>query len=807
MKRRGYLPDEGQSPERGLEVLTQSSPISFDLQSLSGAHDYILRTAPITNVTVTISLEKLLDYSEETHHELLNLGAKSLDVPAHILHQLSFDFRSHRRHHRARPRPQPQPQPLSQLPQQTEFHPHKRLRLDTSDPMPVPYSDSPARQADHEKPLLSGQPGGQNEESPSIQSGWSSSRIADCLASFAICPPYTTSYETAYQPLPTSEAYCYGQSRPALDNGVVSLQPQSQLPPNPAALAAGQPDMFPCDDPSMMAHYLPTYPPMQPTQAPGMQPTTSREGMAYPTTSAIDRYPGNNEANRAVTGLGIQDQISPLAAPVGPSPMPTPYPVDGGSPAFGQYNGFASLPGAPFNPQDRYPIKVEQDAMDAYGRPLSYDLFQHQKTLPAKRGPFKDNEQRLATARTRKKGSCIRCRMQRIRCVEDEDEGGGPCIPCRKITSNSRIYRLNCLRWKITDVKLFKPGQVKGLEWTLRWKDSVVDDIGSWASSESRFIYVTEGYTGRGVKLQVRRFQPQQGDRLERSWYSNGQKRTKEIPAFAIVDMDAAKKSFDDYIKNGLVACCERILGSPGELLYRTYSLALKAMQDPTTSKVERDLLTTTLDLWMSVRLTTKSFEIIGNETLGMNRQEFEDDSNPLKGKIPLPPVMGAQIDSILIHQVQPQLRRTTLEELQKMTQEKKQKTWLITYLVTFILLHNIALITRHDAEYAKKHGMKGRWARECNVKEYNLGANTLLAYFHYCNKGIYPFSSECRDQDLQTLAELDDDAIELVKFTRDYVLKQKEPWAMLLANEKYEDEYYYVSQLFEQNWQPRTMV
>ena len=41
------------------------------------------------------------------------------------------------------------------------------------------------------------------------------------------------------------------------------------------------------------------------------------------------------------------------------------------------------------------------------------------------------------------------------------------------------------------------------------------------------------------------------------------------------------------------------------------------------------------------------------------------------------------------------------------MTQEKKQKTWLTTYLVTFILLHNIALITKHDAEYAKKHGMR----------------------------------------------------------------------------------------------------
>ncbi len=37
---------------------------------------------------------------------------------------------------------------------------------------------------------------------------------------------------------------------------------------------------------------------------------------------------------------------------------------------------------------------------------------------------------------------------------------------------------------------------------------------------------------------------------------------------------------------------------------------------------------------------------------------------------------------------------------------DRKTKTWLTQYLVVFILLHNIALITKHDADYARKHGM-----------------------------------------------------------------------------------------------------
>lgn len=49
-------------------------------------------------------------------------------------------------------------------------------------------------------------------------------------------------------------------------------------------------------------------------------------------------------------------------------------------------------------------------------------------------------------------------------------------------------------------------------------------------------------------------------------------------------------------------------------------------------------------------------------------------------------------------------------------------------------------------------------------------GANILLAYFHYCNRGTYPFSDECKDSDLQNLAELNGDAIEFVKWTRKQV-------------------------------------
>jgi hypothetical protein len=260
------------------------------------------------------------------------------------------------------------------------------------------------------------------------------------------------------------------------------------------------------------------------------------------------------------------------------------------------------------------------------------------------------------------------------------------------------------------DVKLFKPGQVQGHEWTDRWKDRVADTIQTWQTNDRRTIRVTEGYTGNFLEFQVRRFTPQEGDKLTRTWVTNGVSKSVEIPPYAIIDMEVAKAALEEYIETGAVNCCRGMLGGEEDFLWRTYSYAIRRMDDPLVPERERELLKTSLKLWMSIRLTTKSFEIVGQDILGMNRDIINDKSNPLHGKIPLPPVMGAQIDSVLIHKIQPELRRKTLEELQRMTQDKKLRSWMTTYLVSFILLHNIGLITKHDAEYARKHGMKVRF-------------------------------------------------------------------------------------------------
>jgi hypothetical protein len=73
-----------------------------------------------------------------------------------------------------------------------------------------------------------------------------------------------------------------------------------------------------------------------------------------------------------------------------------------------------------------------------------------------------------------------------------------------------KISKLSCLRYKITDIKLFKSGQAPGLEWTSRWSPTSLKDISTWESEGVKTIQVTEGSLDPLI-LKVRTFMPTEG--------------------------------------------------------------------------------------------------------------------------------------------------------------------------------------------------------------------------------------------------------------------------------------------------------
>ncbi|GAW18223.1 hypothetical protein ANO14919_076970 [Xylariales sp. No.14919] len=583
-----------------------------------------------------------------------------------------------------------------------------------------------------------------------------------------------------YTSIPAASPYGYTETRPYIDN---KPQPSHSMP---STLPPVSPNLFASEGPILTQQMFPNYPVLQPDRSMTIQPSTSREGMVYP---------------GPVFSQGYSEPPGPHpSSPISPSNQIT------GVQAFATPSS-----GGPEGPRRQYSnnqayghTEVDRAPIHAPSRELDF-VPSSQKPPPARRGPFRNQHDRERTAETRRIGSCIRCRMQRIRCETNPDDKAGTCLTCLRV-SNVKVWRMPCLRYKITDVRLFKPGPVKGHEWTRRWVEGVPDDISHWASTETRKVRVTEGYTKDAVELRVRQFVPQDGDSLERSWVHDGVKKRVIIPAYAIVNLEEAKSAYSSYISCSFVECCKKILFGKDKLLWATYGAALRVTRDPMAGDKEKELLKKALQLWMAVRMTTKSTVIVGEETLGMT-PDIMDDTSPLRGKIPLPPVMGAQIELVLIHQIQSNLRREMLENLQTITQANKQGTWFTTYLITFILLHNVALLCQHDASYARKHGMKSRFAREDMVREYQLGANILLAYFHYCNKGIHPFSTECKEQDLTTLAALNEQRAQFIRQTKAHIEKHRKSWQKIRDSHDYENDFYYISQLFEENWMPQPTI
>lgn len=109
-------------------------------------------------------------------------------------------------------------------------------------------------------------------------------------------------------------------------------------------------------------------------------------------------------------------------------------------------------------------------------------------------------------------------------------------------------------------------------------------------------------------------------------------------------------------------------------------------------------------------------------------------------------------------------------------------------------------------------------------VEELHLGANILLAYFHYCCKGCRPFDLGWDAAQTTSMAELDHEQINFVQRTAGYVhsngitplpyFSDRLLTALKVSKfrdvkEKcvYEDEHYYIAQLYDQDWAPSTIV
>jgi len=218
------------------------------------------------------------------------------------------------------------------------------------------------------------------------------------------------------------------------------------------------------------------------------------------------------------------------------------------------------------------------------------------------------------------------------------------------------------------------------------------------------------------LRLVVMEFVPLPTDEAARSWLDGATKKYRATPPYAIVNMSVAMGHLSEYIETHMNETIDFCLENQDELVKMTYKFARtymhrapRCLQSGKRAKPptdERLLLMKYLRLWAAVRRTATMEHIVGYETLGMKPEE--DESSPLCGRVPLPPVLIQQLDVILMNVLEP-WRKAVLEDFQRVVQSNKPGNWLTVYLITFMSLHCCAALTSENYANARKHGLKVR--------------------------------------------------------------------------------------------------
>ena len=133
-----------------------------------------------------------------------------------------------------------------------------------------------------------------------------------------------------------------------------------------------------------------------------------------------------------------------------------------------------------------------------------------------------------------------------------------------------------CLRLKIVDAALYDKGPHPQHIWTKRWNSMQIVEISAWASTEVRTICVTQEVGGTYYELQVKKFIPQDGDSLERKWFSNGEHKSHKCATYAISNMKMAAKTLQRFVQDNIAVTVAHSVDHVDTLLGPAYRIALE---------------------------------------------------------------------------------------------------------------------------------------------------------------------------------------------------------------------------------------
>ncbi|KAK0732061.1 hypothetical protein B0H67DRAFT_640369 [Lasiosphaeris hirsuta] len=422
---------------------------------------------------------------------------------------------------------------------------------------------------------------------------------------------------------------------------------------------------------------------------------------------------------------------------------------------------------------------------------------------PVRHGPLGADARRTAAQR-RQTGACMICHYKKTTCTPDKADSGAPCISCRS-------RELPCVAYRVTDVVLYREQDAPCHLFSKRWKSMDMIDITEWADNDVRTIKISLAFLEAPFEVEVRKFVPLPGDSLEEKWVDKtGNLKTWPVPPYGIVCMAQAADSISGMIDSNVGIYIRSLIGAgtgdESQLLWQTYLAAFKHCENAPT-EAEKKLLCNTFRLWVSCRLTSHPDRIVGDDHLGM--RQIDDPDSPFEHMTPSPPVLGAQLECIMYSCFLRPLSEKVLRNLMELMEARRQSTWYTIYLALFLLLHSCAMMTRRDMEYARLVSLDDTLANPQGIYKQMCGATTLLAHFHFAIKGAVPFRLALHgpSSELGTHGALLPDQVDFIVDSAALVDRIRPKWRDLRPTESYGHDFYWISQMFDENWKGDKMA
>ncbi|KAM0434005.1 hypothetical protein ACHAPT_003949 [Fusarium lateritium] len=315
-----------------------------------------------------------------------------------------------------------------------------------------------------------------------------------------------------------------------------------------------------------------------------------------------------------------------------------------------------------------------------------------------------------------------------------------------------------------------------------------------WTGACEYQLYITQD-CGSVCKLTVREFnppdEPQALDLKRRPMYRN---------RFAIVNADQTTDSLNRFLDESIELYLDNLLDDGDRITFDVFHMALRLSHFPDPDP----LLRKTLRLWVACRLIESRWRCCGEYNLGA--EQLKDPFQAADWISP-PPYIDYQLGSVIMHRILDPLRASVLKDLQKLVYAPdKMKNWFRIFLIIFILLHNYELGVHFQQGFAARRKSSVVYLDMPLIRGINSGAKTILAHFHTACKGQIPFSEnvDYNTPSFRKMAELDKEQVSFLRELRRRVCLQSEDMRSVKSTQDYGRKFWFISQLFEQGWQPR---